>query len=104
ALLQAILGQFGTTGAYYLVVASVSFLSILWTPTAGALYPALSSSYNTQGPTGVSENLGIATRLVNLTVLPTGTSLTVIAPTALGAVYGPSLVAGAVPSAYLQSR
>ena len=101
ALLQAILGQFGTTDAYYLVVTSVSFLSILWTPTAGALYPALSSSYTSQGPTGVSEKLGVATRLVNLTVLPTGTALAVIAPTALEAVYGPSLVAGAVPFAIL---
>src|SRR3989441_12203865 len=64
ALLQTILGQFGTTGAYYLVVTSVSFLSILWTPTAGALYPALSSSYTRQGPTGVSEKLGVAMRLV----------------------------------------
>ncbi len=43
ALLQGILGQFGKTGAYYIVVASVSFLSILWIPVAGALYPALSS-------------------------------------------------------------
>jgi len=101
ALLQAILGQFGTTGAYYLVVTSVSFLSILWTPTAGALYPALSSSYTSQGPTGVSEKLGVAMRLVNLTVLPTGTALAVIAPTALEAVYGPSLVAVAVPFAIL---
>jgi O-antigen/teichoic acid export membrane protein len=101
ALLQAVLGQFGTTGAYYLVVTSVSFLSILWTPTAGALYPALSSSHNSQGPTGVSEKLGVAMRLVNLTVLPTGTALAVIAPTALEAVYGPSLVAGAVPFAIL---
>src|SRR5256712_12418527 len=87
ALLQAILGQFGTTGAYYLVVASVSFLSILWTPAAGALYPALSSSYTSQGSKGVSEKLGVAMRLVNLTVLPTGTALAVIAPTALVAVY-----------------
>jgi len=101
ALLQAILGQFSTTGAYYLVVTSVSFLSILWTPTAGALYPALSSSYNNQGPTGVSEKLGVAMRLVNLTVLPTGTALAVIAPTALEAVYGPSLLAGAIPFAIL---
>jgi O-antigen/teichoic acid export membrane protein len=101
ALLQAILGQFGTTGAYYLVVTSVSFLSILWTPAAGALYPALSSSYTSEGPTGVSEKLGVAMRLVNLTVLPTGTALAVIAPTALEAVYGPSLVAGAVPFAIL---
>jgi O-antigen/teichoic acid export membrane protein len=101
ALLQAILGQFGTTGAYYLVVTSVSFLSILWTPAAGALYPALSSSYTSQGPTGVSEKLGVAMRLVNLTVLPTGTALAVIAPTALEAVYGPSLLAGAIPFAIL---
>jgi O-antigen/teichoic acid export membrane protein len=101
ALLQAILGQFGTTGAYYLVVTSVSFLSILWTPAAGALYPALSSSYTSEGPTGVSEKLGAAMRLVNLTVLPTGTALAVIAPTALEAVYGPALVAGAVPFAIL---
>jgi len=101
ALLQAILGQFGTTGAYYLVVTSVSFLSILWTPAAGALYPALSSSFTSQGPTGVSEKLGVAMRLVNLTVLPTGTALAVIAPTALEAVYGPSLLAGALPFAIL---
>ena len=40
-------------------------------------------------------------RLVNLTVLPTGTALAVIAPTALEAVYGPSLAAGAVPFAIL---
>jgi O-antigen/teichoic acid export membrane protein len=101
ALLQAILGQFGTTGAYYLVVTSVSFLSILWTPAAGALYPALSSSYTSDGPRGVSERLGVAMRLVNITVLPTGTALAVIASTALEAVYGPSLAAGTVPFAIL---
>jgi len=101
ALLQAILGQFGTTGAYYLVVTSVSFLSILWTPAAGALYPALSSSHASRGPAGVSEKLGVAMRLVNLTVLPTGTALAVIAPTALEAVYGPTLLAGALPFAIL---
>jgi O-antigen/teichoic acid export membrane protein len=101
ALLQAILGQFGTTGAYYLVVTSVSFLSILWTPAAGALYPALSSSYTSQGPTEVSEKLGVAMRLVNLTVLPTGTALAVVAPTALEAVYGPALLTGAIPFSIL---
>src|SRR5437899_1108265 len=41
-------------------------------------------------------------RLVNLTVLPTGTALAVIAPTALEAVYGHSLVAGALPFAILE--
>jgi hypothetical protein len=40
-------------------------------------------------------------RLVNLTVLPTGTALAVIAPTAFVVVYGPSLVVGAIPFAIL---
>jgi O-antigen/teichoic acid export membrane protein len=101
ALLQAILGQFSTTGGYYLVVTSVSFLSILWTPAAGALYPALSSSYASEGPRGVSERLGVAMRLVNLTVLPTGTTLAVIAPTALAAVFPSVAATGAVPFAML---
>jgi O-antigen/teichoic acid export membrane protein len=101
ALLQAILGQFGTTGAYYLVVSSVSFLSILWTPAAGALYPALSSSYASTGAAGVSVKLEVVIRLVNLTVLPTGAALAAIAPTALEAVYGPSLLIGAIPFAIL---
>ncbi len=101
ALLQAILGQFGTTGAYYLVVSSVAFLSILWTPAAGALYPALSSSYASDGPRTVSDKLGIATRLVNLTVLPAGAALAAVAPTALEAVYGSSLRNQAIPFAIL---
>ena len=101
ALLQGILGQFGSTGAYYIVVAGVSFLSILWVPVAGALYPALSSIFTMEGPVGVSARLGVATRLINLTVLPTGVALAVIAPTALEAVFGPSLGNQAVPFAIL---
>jgi O-antigen/teichoic acid export membrane protein len=100
-LLQALLGQFGTTGAYYIVVSSVAFLSILWSPVAGALYPALSSSYTSDGPKSVSNKLGVATRLVNLTVIPAGAGLAVIAPTALEAVYGSSLGNQAVPFAIL---
>jgi len=101
ALLQGILGQFGKTGAYYIVVASVSFLSILWIPVAGALYPALSSIFTREGPTAVSARLAVATRLVNLTVLPTGVALAVISPTALEAVFGASLGNQAIPFAIL---
>ena len=101
ALLQGILGQFGNTGAYYIVVSSVSFLSILWMPVAAALYPALSSIFTKEGPTAVSARLAIATRLVNLTVLPTGVALAVIAPTALEAVFGASLGNQAIPFAIL---
>jgi len=101
ALLQGILGQFGNTGAYYILVSSVSFLSILWIPVAGALYPALSSSFTREGPTAVSAKLAVATRLINLTVLPTGVALAAIAPTALEAVFGTSLANQAVPFAIL---
>ena len=101
ALLQAILGTFSTTGAYYLVVSSISFLSILWTPVAGALFPSLSFSYTNQGPDAVSSKLRVATRLVNLTVLPAGVSLAAIASTALEAVFGASLANQAVPFAIL---
>ena len=101
ALLQGILGQFGNTGAYYILVSSVSFLSILWIPVAGALYPALSSSFTREGATAVSARLAVATRLINLTVLPTGVALAAIAPTALEAVFGASLANQAVPFAIL---
>jgi O-antigen/teichoic acid export membrane protein len=101
ALLQTLLGQLGTTGAYYIVVSSVAFLSILWSPAAAALYPALSSTYASEGPRTVSDKLGVATRLVNLTVLPAGAALAAVAPTALEAVYGISLGNQAIPFAIL---
>ena len=103
ALLQGILGQLGNTGAYYIVVSGASFLSILWSPVAGALYPALSSTYVNEGAAAVSARLGVATRLVNLTVLPTGVSLAAISPTALEVVFGNALVNQAVPFAILTS-
>lgn len=99
--LQGILGQFGTTGAYYLVVTSVGFLSILWTPAAYALFPSLSSSYTSDGPQAVSAKLGATMRIVNVAVLPAGTALAAVAPTALEAVYGPSLVTQTIPFAIL---
>ena len=101
AILQGILGEFGTTGAYYIVISSVTFLSILWTPVAGALYPALSHSYASEGPAAVTSQLGVAMRLVNLTVLPTGAALAAVAPTALEAVYGNALGNQNIPFAIL---
>src|SRR5207253_866372 len=78
-----------------------AFLSILWAPAAGALYPALSYDYARDGPAAVTAKLGVATRLVNLTVLPTGAALAAVAPTALEAVYGSSLRNQAIPFAIL---
>ncbi len=75
--------------------------TILWTPAAGPLYPALSSRYTSNGSEAVSSKLGIALRLVNLTVLPTGAALAAVAPTALEAVYGSTLGNQAIPFAIL---
>ncbi len=101
ALLQVILGQFATTGAYYIIVSSVGFLTILYIPVASALYPALSANYSSRGPQQVSEKLGLVLRLVNLTILPSTAALAAVAPTALAVVYGPRLVVEAVPFAIL---
>jgi len=101
ALLQTVVGQLQLTGAYYLTVSSVAFLSILWTPVTSALYPALSSGFSSQGPKAISERLSVAFRLVNITVLPLGVALAAVAPTALEIVYGPSLASQALPFAIL---
>ena len=101
ALLQAVLGQFQTTGAYYLVVSSVGFLSILWVPVTGALLPALSSTHSSKGPEAVSDRLAVTLRLVNITVLPISASLAAVAPTALELVYGKPLVSESAAFALL---
>jgi O-antigen/teichoic acid export membrane protein len=91
-ILQALIGQLSTTGAYYLIVSSVSFLSVLWIPVTQALYPALSASHATGGTEAVSERLAVAFRLTNLAVLPLGAALAAVAPTAIELVFGPTYV------------
>jgi len=88
ALLQAITGQFATIGGYYLVVTSVGFLSILWTPLVSALYPVLSLSHAINDINAVTQKLNQALRLSISITLPIGASLSVVAPTALSIVYG----------------
>ncbi len=75
-------------GPYYLVVSSVNFLSVLWTPVNQAIYPALSAAHSTGDVSGVSDRLAASFRLINLTVLPLGATLAAISPTALEIVYG----------------
>jgi O-antigen/teichoic acid export membrane protein len=94
-ILQAVLGQLSTTGAYYLIVSSVSFLSVLWIPVTQALYPALSASHATSGTEAVSERLAIAFRLTNLAVLPLASALAATSPTVIELIYGPTYVSQA---------
>src|SRR5256886_12244687 len=86
ALLQAILGTFSTTGAYYLVVSSISFLSILWTPVAAALFPSIFLFYKKPGPDAVFFKISVSTRRIHLKIISSRVSLTGIATTAPTAV------------------
>jgi len=88
-------------GPYFLVVSSVNFLSVLWTPVNQAIYPALSAAHSTGDPREISDRLAAAFRLINLTVLPIGTALAAITPTALDIVYGASYVGEALTMSIL---
>ncbi len=88
-------------GPYYLVVNSVSFLSVLWIPVNQAIYPALSASHSTDDFRAVSDRLAAAFRLINLSVLPIGAALAAISPTALEIVYGPQYVSEAITMSIL---
>ncbi len=99
AILQALLGQTGTTGGYYLIVQSVGFLSVLWMPVSSALYPTL-SAHSLGGRQALSEKVNLALRLINLAVLPLGVSLAALSQTVLEIVY-PGYASDAVPFAIL---
>ncbi|HYY92289.1 MAG TPA: lipopolysaccharide biosynthesis protein [Candidatus Dormibacteraeota bacterium] len=88
-------------GPYYLVVSSVGFLSVLWTPVNQAIYPALSASHAKNDVEGVSERLASAFRLINRSALPIGAALAAISPTALEIVYGPDYVGEALTMSIL---
>lgn len=90
ALLHAVLGRLSTTGAYYIVVSSVGFLSVLWIPVSSALYPALSAYHSTSNKQGMTDRLRTASRLTNLAVLPLSVSLAAVSSTALEIAYGPA--------------
>lgn len=97
ALLQAVVGQLSTTGAYYIVVSSVSFLSVLWIPVSSALYPALSADHSINNQKGITDRLSLAVRLTNLAVLPFSASLAAVSATALEIAYGPAYTAETLP-------
>ncbi len=100
-LLQTLLGQLSTTGAYYLVVSSVGFLSVLWTPVSSALYPALSSDHSSNDTDAIVNRLSLATRLTNLAVLPLAAALAAVSTTALEVAYGPAYSGETLPFAIL---
>src|SRR5947199_9149753 len=68
-IVYALLGPIAL-GPYYLVVSSVSFLSILWIPVNQAMYPALSAAHSADDIQGVSDGLASPLSLLTLSALP----------------------------------
>lgn len=87
-ILQEFLASTAAIGPYYLVISSVTFLSVLWIPVSQAIYPSLSASFSIGRIDVISEKLSLAFRLVNLAVLPMGAALAAVSPTALLLIYG----------------
>lgn len=99
--LYSLTSALASTGIYFVVVASVGMLSILWSPLASTLFPALSSRYGANGAESVKYALTRALKLTAVTVMLVSSALAAVSPTALSVVYGQSYVVGAVPFAIL---
>jgi O-antigen/teichoic acid export membrane protein len=100
-IMTARLGVIPSIGIYSILVSSVSSLSVLWIPVTQALYPAISASHAIGETETISDRLAVAFRLTNLAVLPLGTSLAAIAPTAIGVVYPSTYVSQGIVFAIL---
>ena len=87
AILSSIAGL-SATGTYYIAVASVAPLSILWVPLSSALFPTL-SWMNGSGDRGqVLEVCERALRIATAIVLPLSVALASVSETALSIAYG----------------
>lgn len=78
------------TGVYYMAVASVGFLSVLWAPLASTLFPTFSSLYGAKRKETLENALATSLRITTFTVLPVSLALAAVSPTALALVYGES--------------
>lgn len=93
--------NYSLAGIYYIVVNSVSVLSILWIPITTTIFPALSAQHGLKNPQGVSCILKITSRYLAYIIFPSCLGLATIAPTALTFFYGPDYASGATPLALL---
>jgi len=93
--------NYSLAGIYYIIVSSVSVLSILWIPITTTIFPALSARYGLKNPQGISSILKTTSRYLAYIVFPSCLGLAAIAPTALTFFYGPDYASGATPLAVL---
>jgi O-antigen/teichoic acid export membrane protein len=100
AILSSIVGL-SATGTYYIAIASVAPLSILWVPLSSALFPTL-SWMNGSGDRGqVLEVCKRALRFATAIVLPLSVALASVSETALSIAYGRVYAEASAPFAIL---
>jgi len=93
--------DYSVTGIYYIVINSISVLSILWIPTTTTIFPVLSAKHGIERPEDIANIIRISSRFLIYIVLPCCVSLAAVSSTALTFFYGSSYVPGAMPLAIL---
>lgn len=93
-VLQLMVGSLPITGVYYLVTAGAGVLSILWSPMASALFPAMSARGSVD-PRGLKEEFEGSLRVINTLVIPISMAVACVSPTALTIAYGEGYAQGA---------
>lgn len=100
-VLASITSNYATLGIYYLAAQSVGFLSVLYLPLNFTVLPLLSAQHGVKDFQGIDVTLKTASRYLHYLMLPACIGLAIIAPTALGFVYGQQYVYGSIPFAIL---
>jgi O-antigen/teichoic acid export membrane protein len=100
AILSSVAGL-SATGTYYIAIASVAPLSILWIPLSSALFPTLSWMDGSGDREQVLEVCKRALRISTAIVLPLSVALASVSETALSIAYGRVYAEASAPLAIL---
>jgi putative peptidoglycan lipid II flippase len=88
-ILYALSTNLSIVGIYYIIVATSTTLSILWTPLTSTLFPTISLKHAETGEEGIKEIIQTATRMIFIIVMPPTLALAATAKTAITIAYGP---------------
>ena len=100
-IVTATTSDYSLTGIYYIVLRSVTTLSILWIPISTTIFPALSAKHGLKKPEDITNILKTSSRYLIYIILPSCLGLAAISPTALAFFYDPSYTSGSIPLSIL---
>jgi len=100
-LALSIVAGLSGAGIYYIAVASVAPLTILWAPISSALFPTLSFLSGSGDEAGFKLIGGGALRVATALILPLSAALSAVSYTALSIAYGSRYAEASVPFSML---